>query len=139
MGQYAQIIVTAGKISRGYSERLLVGITPQQFARRPVVNGKAIVTNHAAWVFGHLATYPVKIANMAGLDGSKLAAPANFEDLFKDQTEAKDDAAGTIYPAMETITSAYFRSHDALFEMLSGRSPSCGPGRQRSSRTRPAF
>ena len=42
MGQYAQMIATAGKITRGYGERLLVGITAQQFARKATVNGKVI-------------------------------------------------------------------------------------------------
>ena len=120
MGQYAQLIVAAGKVSRGYAERLLPGITPQQFGRMASVNGKIINTNHPAWVYGHLATYPAKVASMVGLDASKLAAPANFEDLFKDATECKDDATGKVYPAMEVITTAFFKTHDALFETLGG-------------------
>jgi hypothetical protein len=120
MGQYAQMIVSAAKISRSYAERLLVGITPQQFARSPVNNGKLIQTNHPAWVYGHLAIYPVKIATMVGLDSPRFAAPAAFEPLFKDATESKDDAAGTNYPSMETITTAFFTRHDALFEALAG-------------------
>ncbi len=120
LGQHAQNIASAGKISRGYAERLLVGITPQQFARKPVVNGKTIDTNHPAWVFGHLATYPVKLAAMVGLDATKVAAPANFEELFKDGTPCTDDAAGSVYPSMEAITGAFFKTHDALFEVLGG-------------------
>ena len=57
---------------------------------------------------------------MVGLDGTALAAPAAFEPLFKDGTPCQDDAAGTIYPAMEAITSAFFRAHDGLFEVLGG-------------------
>ena len=120
MGQYAQLITSAGKIARMYSERLLVGVTPQQFARKPTVNGKMIDTNHPAWVFGHLATYPTKVAGMVGLDGSKLAPPPNFEELFKDGTPCTDDAAGKVYPAMESITAAFFKAHDGLFEALGG-------------------
>lgn len=120
MGQYAQLIATAGKLTRGYAERLLVGVTPQQFARKPVANGKPVDTNHPAWVYGHLALYPARIAAMAGMDASRFAVPSNFEDLFKDGTESKDDAAGALYPAMELITAAFFRTHDALFESLGG-------------------
>ena len=58
MGQYAQMIAAAAKITRGYGERILVGVTAQQFARKATVNGKVIDANHPAWVFGHLATYP---------------------------------------------------------------------------------
>ena len=120
MGQYAQQIVAAGKVTRAYAERVLVGVTPQQFARKANVNGKVIETNHPAWVYGHLAIYPAKIAAMAGLDASKLAAPAGFEELFKDGTECKDDAAGKIYPAMPQITAAFFKGYDGLFETLGG-------------------
>ncbi len=120
MGQHAQQIVAAAKLARAYGERLLVGINPQQFARKPVVNGKTIDTNHPAWVYGHLATYPTKVAAMVGLDAAQLAPPANFEELFKDGTPCKDDAAGNVYPAMEAVTGAFFRTHDALFESLGG-------------------
>lgn len=120
MGQFAQMIVASAKVSRGYAERLLAGITPQHFARTPNISGKTVNTNHPAWVYGHLATYPVKIAAMAGLDAARFAAPANFEELFKDGTQSRDDAGGTIYPAMDAITSAFFKTHDALYEVLGG-------------------
>ncbi len=120
MGQYAQLITAAGKVSRVYAERLLVGITAQQFARKPAVGGKTIDANHPAWVFGHLATYPAKVAGTVGLDGSKLAPPANFDELFKDGTPCQDDATGSIYPAMAVITGAFFQAHDGLFEVLGG-------------------
>jgi hypothetical protein len=119
MGQYSQLITAPAKLARAYAERLLVGVAPQQFARKPTVSGKAIETNHPAWVYGHLAIYPSKVAAMMGLDGSKLAAPANFEELFKDGTPCQDDATGKVYPTMEAITGAFFRSHDGLIEMLS--------------------
>lgn len=118
MGQHAQNIATATKISRGYAERLLVGIPANQFARKATVNGKVIDANHPAWVYGHLATYPAKAAAMLGLDASKFAAPAAFEGLFKDGQPCNDDASGTMYPAMESITTAFFRTHDALIQAL---------------------
>lgn len=97
-----------------YAQRLLAGIEASSFARTPVVNGKPIQTNHPAWVFGHLATYPVKIGAMVGIIGPGLAAPAGFEDLFKDGTESKDDASGAVYPSMDVIAKAFFSTHDAL-------------------------
>jgi hypothetical protein len=112
------MIATAGKISRGYAERLLVGVTPATFARKPSVNGKIVDSNHPAWVFGHLAIYPAKVAGMVGIDPAAFVAPAGFEELFKDGTESKDDPQGTIFPAMESITTAFFRTHDGLFQAL---------------------
>ncbi|MFO0831840.1 MAG: DinB family protein [Phycisphaerales bacterium] len=120
MGQHAQNIATACKITRGYAERLLAGVPAQQFARKATVAGKTIDANHPAWVFGHLATYPVKVAAMLGLDPAKMAAPAGFEELFKDGTPCQDDASGTVYPPMEAVTAAFFRTHDALIEALAG-------------------
>ena len=118
MGQIAQILVAPAKICRAFGERLLAGVKPDQFARKAGVGGRVIDANHPAWVYGHLATYPTKIAAMAGLDGSKFSAPPGFEELFKDGTECKDDPAGTVYPSMEAITTAFFRTHDALLEAL---------------------
>ncbi len=122
MAQLAQLIVAPAKLCRAYGERLLVGIKPEQFARKASVNGKVVDANHPAWVYGHLATYPAKIAAMVAINGdaSRFAAPAGFEELFQDKTECRDDAAGKIYPAMDAITSAFFRTHDALFEALAG-------------------
>lgn len=118
MGQFAQMIVAAGKVSRAYAERMLAGVTPVMFARRPNIAGKEIITNHPAWCYGHLALYPARIAASLNLDATRLAPPARFEDLFKDGTECLDDAAGTLYPAMEAVTTAFFRAYDGLFEML---------------------
>lgn len=120
MPQIAQLITAPAKLARAYGERLLVGIKPEQFARKAVVNGKTIDANHPAWVYGHLATYPTKIATIVGLDGAKFAPPANFEELFKDGTPSLDDAAAQTYPGMESITSAFFKTHDALLEALAG-------------------
>lgn len=120
MSEFAQIIVAAGKVSRGYADRLLAGIPAQQFARKPIVGGTTIHTNHPAWVYGHLATYPAKMAAMVGMDASRVIAPAGFEEIFKDGTECKDDPTGTIYPAMPAITAAFFQTHDALYETLGG-------------------
>jgi len=118
MGQIAQIIVAPGKLCRAFGERLLAGIKPEQFARKASVNGTIIDANHPAWVYGHLATYPAKIAAMVGLEGSSYSAPAGFEELFRDKTECRDDPKGSIYPSMEAVTTAFFRTHDALFEAL---------------------
>lgn len=120
MGQYSTLIVHSARIATMYAQRLLTGVEASAFARTPVVGGKLVQTNHPAWVFGHLATYPVKIGAMVGLAGSGLSAPAGFEDLFKDGTESKDDASGTIYPSMEVVTKAFFATHEALLAALGG-------------------
>lgn len=122
MGQFAEMILAGAKRTRGFAERILVGITPQTFARKPRFEkqGKPVVieTNHPAWVYGHLSLYPVNVLAMLGLDTSKVAPPAAFEALFKDGTQCQDDPDGKIYPAMETVTAAYFRGYDKAFETI---------------------
>jgi hypothetical protein len=123
MGQFTSMIAAAARVSRTYADRLLVGVTPAQFARKPSAAGGGLIhCNHPAWVYGHFTIYPAKIAAMVGLDGAPFAAPAGFEDLFKDGTECRDDPAsggpGAIYPSMQVITEAFARTHDALFNAL---------------------
>jgi len=122
MGHIAEIIVAGARGTRGYVERLLKDIQPGQFARLPrfetADKPTVIQTNHAAWNYGHLAIYPARVLEMAGLNGSHLVAPAGFEDLFKDGTVCQDDPNGTIYPPMAAITAHYFKAHDAAIEAV---------------------
>lgn len=125
------MVVAGAKRTRGWGERLLVGVTPEMFARKPNLqrDGKPFVidTNHPAFVYGHLALYPAKVLDMLGLERSHLTAPAGFEELFKDGTVCHDDAKGTIYPAMETITSNYFRCVDGALEAIAKLDDSAFP------------
>ncbi len=120
MGLHSTLIVHSARIASMYAQRLLAGIEPSTFARTPVVGGTLVQTNHPAWVFGHLATYPAKIGAMVGIASPALAAPAEFEERFKDGTQSLDDPAGTIYPAMDVVTKAFFSTHDALLDALGG-------------------
>lgn len=122
MGQVLDQIVTASRRGRGLAEKMLVGVTPQNFARKPrfeTASGpKVIDCNHPAFVYGHLALYPARIGGMLGIDTASFAAPAEFTDLFKAGTECKDDPEGRIYPSMEKITKAFFTGHDAVYERM---------------------
>jgi hypothetical protein len=126
MGQFAEMILAGAKRSRGYAERILSGITPQIFARKPRFEGpgKTVVieTNHTAWAFGHLSLYPAFVLQMLGQSPGKVVPSPAFEALFKDGTPCQDDPDGKIYPAMETITTTYFRNYDAAFEIIAGLS-----------------
>ncbi len=110
----SQFIVDASKPLAAYSERLLKDVGPHNYSRKPTwgLGGEMIDCNHPAFVFGHLALYPERVIQMCGHDGSKAAAPAGFADLFEDKKPCLDDPHGTIYPSLETITSAYFSSMD---------------------------
>jgi hypothetical protein len=118
MGQFAEYIASTAKMGLGLSEAMLKEVTPEMFARKPVISGKVIDTNHAAFIYGHLALYPSRWLTVCGLDGTKIAAPAGFDELFAAGKECKDDPTGTIYPPMKTITDAFFSAHRAAIELL---------------------
>lgn len=118
MGNQAEAIVRAGKMGMWLSEQMLKGVGPEIFARKPVINGKLIEANHAAFNFGHLATYPNKWLTLAGLDPQPAVVPSNFDELFAAGKECKDDPSGTIYPKMQVVTEAFFSAHNAALELL---------------------
>lgn len=136
MGAFADSIVAAAKRSRMYADRLLKGVSPEQFARKPVVGGVVIDCNHPAFVFGHLATYPAKVAVMVGRQAPGTEAPPHFEELFKNGAPCHDDAAGRLYPSMGAIVSAYNGTHDAVFQLVAGLSDELLAGENQEPRYR---
>ncbi|MBX3378975.1 MAG: hypothetical protein KF805_02685 [Phycisphaeraceae bacterium] len=122
MGQVFEQLIVAARRGRGLAEKMLVGVTPQTFARKPrfeTTSGTRIIDcNHPAFIFGHLSLYPARLLTLAGLDPAPVAAPADFSDLFKAGVECRDDPEGSIYPSMERITKAFYLGHDAAFERI---------------------
>lgn len=105
-------------VTRGYAERLLKDVTPEIFARHPVVNGKLVTINHPAFVLGHLALYPILIAEMTGISAKGMEIPANYADLFTMGAPCHDDLTGTIYPAMSELVRTFFTATDTLIASL---------------------
>lgn len=123
MGYSAGIIVAGGKMMvNNYAPALLKDVTPRMFARVPVVAGTVIKSNHPAWCLGHLSIYPRNIFEMLGLDTTPVQNPPNYPDLFKDGTECKDDAEGTIYPAMDEVVTRFTNAYKALFTAIEAQS-----------------
>lgn len=118
MALVAEIIVTGAKRGRALADKLIVGVTPEMFARLPKADGRAIQTNHPAWALGHLALYPARVMRMLGLNGDAVAPPAAWEALFKNGSECRDDADGKLYPAMESIVTAFRRGYDTVLDQV---------------------
>ncbi len=118
MGEYAETLVRGGRVSLWMAEQILKDVKPETFARKPNFGGKVIDTNHPAFVYGHLATYPSKWLSAIGPDASIAAAPAKFDELFAAGKPCLDDPTGTIYPPMKEITDAFFATHKAALEVL---------------------
>lgn len=122
MGQVADVIVKCHTRMRGMGEKLLTGVTAAHFARLASPGGVVIQSNHACWVYGHLAIYPARMMTVLGGDANAAAAPAVFTDLFKDGTPCLDDAKGTIYPSMDEVTKVFFKGHEVLAAHIAGMS-----------------
>lgn len=124
MTSLGEMIARLGTISVRMGEMQLKGVTPQIFARDPVGPHGPVRTNHAAFVFGHLALYPANICAMTGLamenDLAACAKPAGYEELFAAGKECLDDPTGKIYPSMDHITRAFFAAHEPILRALPG-------------------
>jgi hypothetical protein len=101
-----------------YAERLLKSVTGEQFARFARPGGVEIRSNHAAFVFGHLALYPKRIMQHLHLPEGVTDYPASYEAVFKNGVECQDDPGGTIYPLMTELTERYFASYRAAIEAV---------------------
>jgi hypothetical protein len=122
MGSIADAIVPAGNLSLRYAEMLLKDVKAADFARFPSVGGVTVQTNHPAFVYGHLAVYPHRVMEMLGVPKGVTAVPEGWEALFKAGVECRDDAAGTVYPAMERLVSFHKAAYEAAIAAVAGAS-----------------
>jgi hypothetical protein len=122
MGQYLNMMIDASKRGRGYAEKLMVGIKPEQAARKPhfETSGAPVVvdTNHPTFCFGHLATYPAKMLALVGADPALAPVPQGWDDLFRAGVPCQDDPSGTIYPKFDVVTAAFIKNMDAAWAAL---------------------
>ncbi len=122
MGQFIDLIVASSKRSRGYGEKLVEGIKPEIFARKPRFKsaaGETVVDcNHPAFICGHLAIYPAKMITLTGGDVAAVKVPASYTDLFNQGVVCKDDPEGTIYPNRDEVLGHFLSSFDVLLAEL---------------------
>ena len=118
MGEYAETVVRGGRVSLWMAEQMLKEVKAETFARKPNFGGTVIDTNHPAFVYGHLSTYPSKWLSFLGLDGAVAAVPGTYDELFLAGKPCHDDPAGTIYPPMQEITERFFTVHKAAVDLI---------------------
>lgn len=118
-----QTLAASAKMGRLYADRLLKDVTPDRFARKPVIAGQVIDCNHPAFVFGHLALYPQRVLTLLGLDAAAAAVPASYTELFKAGAACQDDPQGTIYPSMKELVDTYARTMDAALDAMNRADP----------------
>ena len=112
------VIADSVELGLGYGTRLVQGVTSDNFARLAQNDGGAIQSNHPAFIYGHLSLYGPKIIANLGAADSQVRIPDGFESLFSKDATCQDDLEGTIYPAMDEVTSFFFDSYQAAVNTL---------------------
>ena len=107
------LILPGARLSQGYLERLLTGVTQENYARFPRAAAGVVKTNHPAFVLGHLALYPSRIMQALGQPPGQTAAPASYQALFQAGAECRDDADATIYPPLEELRRVFLNAYRA--------------------------
>ncbi len=118
MNAFATAILESANVSMSYARRLLTDIPADQFARlAPGANGR-VVSNHPAFVYGHLSLYASRILADVGADAEPYAPSEKFQCLFSKTASCVDDPGGTIYPAMDLITERMLSGYDAALKAI---------------------
>jgi hypothetical protein len=112
------MIAASARLGLGYAERLLKDVRPDQFARFATIGDTTIESNHPAFIYGHLSLYACRVIDGVGADASPYQPSAAFLEAFSKDAKCVDDPAGTIYPAMNEITSALLDSYRAAADAL---------------------
>ena len=113
---FGNTIADSLTLSLGYAERLLKDVTPEQFGRFAIADGKPVESNHGAFIYGHLSLYAPRI--LADLGQSAPSIPDGFEVRFSKDAKCAHDADGTLFPRMDEITTFFFDGYRAALEAL---------------------
>jgi hypothetical protein len=112
------MIAASSRLGLDYAERLLKGVSADQFARFAKIGDTVIESNHPAFIYGHLSLYPGRVIENIGADASSCQPSETFQKVFSKDATCVDDPGGTIYPAMDEITAACLDSYRIAAEAL---------------------
>ncbi len=118
MPNIGPMIAASARLGLGYAERLLTDVSPDRFARFAQIGDTVIQSNHPAFIYGHLSLYAPRVLQNLGLDASAFQPSDKFQELFSKDAKCVDDPDGSIYPAMDEITSALLQSTRAAADAL---------------------
>ena len=113
MGTIGSVIAPGAKLGLMYAERLLNGITPDNYAKFAKPGGVTVASNHLAFVLGHLSLYPQRVLQNLGQPIGPTAVPAAYDALFKAGVECQDDPDGRIYPKLDELKARFFDGYRA--------------------------
>lgn len=118
MGLMAEMITACGQRSLGIAVMMNKGVTPETFARLATKGGEPVLSNHPAFVYGHLTLYPKRLLEMAGEDAASVAMPDEMEALFSPKAECRDDAGGSIYPPMPEVMQRFMGAYQHAIQRV---------------------
>lgn len=118
MNSFATAIGESANVSMSYARRLLTDISADQFARLAPGSTGQVVSNHPAFVYGHLSIYASRILKDVGADAEPFVPSEKFVCLFSKDATCVDDPNGTIYPAMDVITERMLSGYEAVLEAI---------------------
>jgi hypothetical protein len=113
MGHIGSIIAPGARLSLGSAERLLAGVTQENYGRFAQIGETQIKSNHPAFVLGHLALYPIRTMQFLKVPVGAAAFPPAYEPLFKAGVACVDDPHGKIYPPLAELKSTFTESYKA--------------------------
>ncbi len=120
MGQTAVTGISNNvRVVAGYARAALTDVPENRFSRFAVGADGPVVSNHPAWVVGHLSLYPGRAAGMLGLE-IDVAPPEGWEEIFGPDSECVDDADGTRYPAKGELVDRFMSYQSRISEALMG-------------------
>lgn len=112
------LIADSGKVSLGYAQRLIVGVSPSQFGRFAKGASGDVVSNHPAFVYGHLSLYACRIIEQLGKDASSVKPTELYVERFSHTATCVDDGDGSIYPPMQELVERVMTSYQLAIETL---------------------
>lgn len=101
-----------------YAERMLTDVAAADFARFAQPGGQLVISNHPAFIYGHLSLYGARIVKDLGGDLAAVRPPDSFDCLFSKDATCQDDPDGTIYPNMNVVIDKFNASYRAAEAIL---------------------
>lgn len=133
------MIAASADLGLVYAERMMTGITPENFARFASVQGQVIQSNHPAFIFGHLSLYSNRVIQQVGGDATDYMPSDRYVEVFSKDAQCVDDPDGSIYPSMEEVMSFCLAGYRAASEALKAADDACFHAENPNEVMRPRF
>ena len=106
------------RLSLGYEERLLTDVPKDRFARFASPGGQTVISNHPAFIYGHLSLYAGQIIQQLGRTDLNASVPDSYPGIFGKDQKCIDDGEGTVYPDMNEVVEAYKNGYGQVMTAL---------------------